>query len=163
VSATQELALLVLSQAAERPTPIQPLLNALLNGSATVLLVAGLWAIHRGRRELHRRLMIAAFVASALFLVGYLTYHFGPQRELGPTPYRGTGFGKVAYFAMLISHLILAVVNLPMVLRTFWLAHRERWAEHRRWAKITFPIWLYVSVTGVAIYLVLYQFQPAGG
>lgn len=137
-----------------------PTLNATLNGLAAVLLVAGLVAIKTGRREAHKRLMGAAFVVSALFLGCYLYYHFAVARGLH-TRFNGEGWTRGAYYALLLSHTILAVINLPMVLRTFWLAHRERWDAHRRWAKFTFPVWLYVSVTGVAVYLALYQFNPA--
>ena len=110
--------------------------------------------------KLHQRLMVAAFLVSAVFLASYLTYHLGPQKELGPTKFNGSGFWRTAYYGMLISHVLLAVVNLPMVLRTFWLAHRERYDDHRRLARLTFPIWLYVSVTGVLVYLALYPFNP---
>lgn len=141
-------------------TPVQPLVNALLNGTASVLLVAGLLAIRRGRRGLHAGLMRAATVVSAAFLASYLHYHFGTQKELGPTPFRGTGAWRVAYFVLLATHVVLAIVNLPMVLRVLWLAHRERWDAHKRLARITFPIWLYVSVTGVLVYLALYVWNP---
>jgi uncharacterized membrane protein YozB (DUF420 family) len=138
-----------------------PAFNALMNGVATVLLVAGYVAIRRGRRVGHGRLMRSAFVASAVFLAGYLTYHFAVVPELGHTEYHGEGALRAAYYAMLLSHILLAVVNLPMVLRTLWLAHREDWPRHRRWARWTFPIWLYVSVTGVLVYVVLYHLNPA--
>jgi uncharacterized membrane protein YozB (DUF420 family) len=137
-----------------------PAVNACLNATATVLLVLGLVAIKSGRRERHARFMKAAAATSALFLACYLYYHFAIARG-EPTRYHGTGWRRTAYLALLISHTVLAVVNLPMVLRTLWLAHKERWDEHKRWAKPTFPIWLYVSVTGVLVYLVLYQFNPA--
>jgi uncharacterized membrane protein YozB (DUF420 family) len=104
-------------------------------------------------------MMKAAFVASALFLACYLYYHLAVARGQ-PTGFNGEGWRRVAYLVLLITHTVLAMVNLPMVLRTFWLAHKERWEEHKRWAKITFPIWLYVSVTGVAVYVVLYHFNP---
>lgn len=133
-----------------------PLLNACLNGTAAVLLVAGLVTIKAGRRDLHERLMKAAFVVSAAFLASYLYYHFVVQAGRGATPFRHTGFVRTAYLTLLLTHIVLAMVNLPMVLRVLWLAHEERWAEHRRLAKITFPIWLYVSVTGVLVYLALY-------
>ena len=136
-----------------------PAVNACLNGLATVLLVAGLVAIKRGRRSLHARLMVAAFVASCLFLAGYLTYHFGVQAEVGPTRFEREGWLRGAYHGMLISHVLLAVVNLPMVLRTLWLASRGDFERHRAWARWTFPIWLYVSVTGVLVYLALYHLQ----
>jgi uncharacterized membrane protein YozB (DUF420 family) len=135
----------------------QPTLNAALNSLATLLLVSGLIAIRRGNRRGHERFMIAALCASAAFLASYLHYHFTVEE---PTRFRGAGAARTAYFALLVSHTVLAVVNLPMVLRTFHLARRERWTDHRRWAKWTFPIWLYVSVTGVTVYLVLYHFNP---
>ena len=137
-----------------------PAFNAVMNGAATVLLLAGYVAIRGGKRVGHARLMRSAFVASAIFLAGYLTYHFAVVPELGHTPFNGTGVLRTAYYAMLISHILLAVVNLPMVLRTLWLAHREDWERHRRWARWTFPIWLYVSVTGVLVYVVLYHLNP---
>lgn len=143
------------------PASQLPLLNAWLNGSAALLLLAGLVAIKQGRRELHAVLMRAAFVVSAAFLASYLWYHFGTQKEFGPTKFHGTGLWKGLYLAMLASHVLLAVVNLPMVLRTFWLAHKERWDAHRRLAKPTFAVWLYVSVTGVLVYLALYRWNPA--
>jgi uncharacterized membrane protein YozB (DUF420 family) len=136
-----------------------PAVNAGLNGIAAALLIGGLIAIKSGHRERHERFMKAAFVASALFLACYLYYHLAVARGQ-PTRFHGQGLGRSAYFSLLISHTVLAVLNLPMVLRTFWLAHRERWEEHNRWAKLSFPIWLYVSVTGVAVYAVLYHFNP---
>jgi putative membrane protein len=136
-----------------------PAVNASLNGLAAVLLVAGLIAIKSGARKGHERLMLTALVVSAAFLGCYLYYHFAVARGIH-TRFNGTGWTKPTYYALLLSHTILAVVNLPMVLRTFWLAHEQRWDAHRRWAKWTFPIWLYVSVTGVAVYLVLYHFNP---
>ena len=138
-----------------------PAFDAAMNGCATVLLIAGLAAIRRGRRELHARLMTAAFVASAVFLAGYLTYHFGVQSELGPTRFHGTGAARAAYLALLVTHVVGAVVNLPMVLATLRLAHRERFDAHKRLARWTFPLWLYVSVTGVVVYVVLYHLNPA--
>jgi uncharacterized membrane protein YozB (DUF420 family) len=137
-----------------------PAVNASLNATAAVLLVLGLAAIRSGRRERHAHLMKAAAVTSALFLACYLYYHLAIAKG-EPTRYHGTGFRRAAYLALLLSHTVLAVVNLPMVLRTLWLAHRERWELHKRWAKATFPIWLYVSVTGVLVYFVLYRFNPA--
>jgi putative membrane protein len=133
-----------------------PLQNAILNGTSTVLLLAGLTAIKSGRRVLHERLMLTATVTSALFLAGYLYYHFVVQPVLGPTPFRREGAIKTAYLVMLVSHVLLAIVNVPLVLRVLWLAHRERWNEHKKLAKVTFPVWLYVSVTGVLVYLALY-------
>ncbi|MEZ6014298.1 MAG: DUF420 domain-containing protein [Planctomycetota bacterium] len=144
-----------------RPYSPLPLVNACLNGTAFVLLVLGLIAIKRGRREAHEHLMKLAFLASAAFLVSYLYYHGVVQRQNGPMKFNGVGAARTAYFVLLITHVVLAVVNLPMVLRTFWLAHRRRWDAHKRMAKLTLPIWLYVSITGVIVYLVLYPFNPA--
>jgi uncharacterized membrane protein YozB (DUF420 family) len=105
--------------------------------------------------------MRAAFAARAAFLASYLYYHFVVQPAAGgPTPYHGTGWRRPAYLLLLASHVVLAAVNLPMVLRTLWLAHRRRWDDHRRWARRTYPIWLYVSVTGVLVYVVLYHWNP---
>ena len=137
-----------------------PAVNATLNGIAAVLLVWGRVAIHRGRREQHARLMRAAFLVSAAFLACYLYYHFAVARGQ-PTRFHRTGLARTAYLALLLSHTLLAVVNLPMVLRTLWHAHREDWERHRRLARWTFPIWLYVSVTGVLVYVVLYHLNAA--
>lgn len=132
-----------------------PAVNATLNAIAAVLLVVGYVAIKAGRREFHARVMTAAFLVSAAFLACYLYYHATSE----PTRFQGQGWRRVAYFVLLVSHVILAAINLPMVLRTLYLAKRERWAEHRRFARWTFPIWMYVSVTGVLVYLALYQWN----
>ena len=138
-----------------------PLVNATLNGLALALLVAGLAAILTGRKKLHEAMMKSAFLVSAAFLACYLYYHFAVLPiSGGPTKYNGEGFAKTAYLLMLLSHVVLAVVNLPMVLRVFWLAHKEDWDRHRRLARWTLPIWMYVSLTGVLVYLVLYPFNP---
>lgn len=137
-----------------------PLQNAWLNGTSAVLLIAGMIAIKARRPVLHEWLMKTAFVASCAFLAGYVYYHFVVQRITGPTLFRRTGMIHTAYIAILITHVVLAVVNLPLVLRVLYLAHENRWPEHKRLAKITFPIWLYVSVTGVLVYLALYPFNP---
>jgi uncharacterized membrane protein YozB (DUF420 family) len=136
-----------------------PAVNATLNGASAVLLMAGLLAIKSGQRELHRRLMLSAFAVSTAFLACYLYYHFAIARGQ-PTRFNSTGLAKGAYLALLLSHTLLAVVNLPLVVRTLWLAHRQRWEAHRRLARWTFPIWLYVSVTGVLVYVVLYHLNP---
>ncbi len=137
-----------------------PLLNAYLNGTAFLLLLMGWFAIRTGRREAHERLMKLAFVISALFLASYLTYHLGVQRQQGPTPYNGSGWRQTAYWILLISHVVLAIVNLPMGLRVFWLARCQDWERHQRLARKTIPIWLYVSLTGVLVYLMLYPWNP---
>lgn len=138
---------------------ILPLANAILNGSSFVLLVSGLAAIKSGRRELHERFMMGALVVSALFLSSYLYYHLVVISHTGPTTFNRVGWVRPAYYAMLISHVFLAVVNVPLVLRVVYLARKARWESHRKLAKITFPIWLYVSITGVLVYLVLYEWN----
>lgn len=151
------------TQTAKTPSKI-PLINACLNGSAFLLLIAGMLMIKRGNRSAHEHFMKAAFVVSAAFLGFYLYYHFVVLPiSGGPTKFNGAGAAKVAYLVMLLTHVVLAVVNLPMVLRTFWLAHKEDWERHKRMARWTLPIWLYVSVTGVLVYLVLYPFNPPAG
>lgn len=159
VDGTAEIA----AEIAEAPQETSPLpfYEACLNGTATVLLIAGIVAIKGDKRVLHERCMQLAFLASAAFLGIYLYYHFAVQPELGARKYNGEGLAKTAYLVLLITHVIGAIVNLPMVLRTFFLAWKERWDDHKRWAKFTFPLWLYVSVTGVVVYLVLYPFNPA--
>jgi putative membrane protein len=128
-----------------------PGVNAALNATAATLLVLGLVAIRSGRKELHKRLMVSAFAASAVFLVGYVLYHYAH----GDTPYRGEGPIRIVYFTVLISHVLLSIAMLPMILGTFYLAARERFATHKKLARWTLPIWLYVSVTGVVIYFML--------
>lgn len=136
-----------------------PTINACLNATATVLLLSGLVAIKRGERKLHERLMYLALLASSCFLACYLYYHFVIVPVQGETRFNYPGWPRTIYLVMLFSHIVLAVVNLPMVIVTFIQARRENWVVHKRWAKITFPIWLYVSVTGVLIYLCLYVFN----
>lgn len=137
-----------------------PAVNATLNGVAALLLFAGYRAIRGGQRQAHARWMIAAFVVSTAFLGCYLYYHFAVARGQ-PTRFHGQGLARTAYLALLLSHTVLAAVNLPMVLRTLWLAKKERWDAHKRLARWTFPIWMYVSVTGVLVYVVLYHLNPA--
>jgi putative membrane protein len=137
-----------------------PLLNASLNGTAGVLLLAGYAAIRGGRRQGHARLMIAALLVSSAFLASYLTYHFVVVPRTGPTRFHGIGWTRPAYFAMLASHVVLAAAVVPLALRTVFLARSGRFEAHKRWARVTFPIWLYVSVTGVLVYLVLYVWNP---
>ena len=136
-----------------------PAINASLNAVATVLLVVGLVLIKRGRREAHGKVMLGAALVSAFFLAGYLTYHFFVIPELGHTPFRHEGAVKYLYYAMLLSHILLAAVNLPMILVTLWRAYRKDWDRHRRLARWTWPIWFYVSVTGVLVYLCLYHWN----
>ena len=130
-----------------------PTLNALLNSTSALCLCAGYLAIRRGRRELHMRLMIGALAASALFLVSYLTYHWFHRT----TRYPHHDWTRPFYFAILLSHTVLAVVNVPLVVVTVVRAAGQRFDAHRRIARFTLPVWLYVSVTGVAVYLMLYK------
>ncbi|MFZ1864945.1 MAG: DUF420 domain-containing protein [Polyangiales bacterium] len=128
-----------------------PAVNAALNATAASLLLLGLAAIRSGRRDVHKRLMVSAFAASAVFLVGYVVYHYAH----GDTPYQGVGAIRTVYFTILISHVLLSIVMLPMILTTLYLAARRRFSVHKRLARWTLPIWLYVSVTGVVIYFML--------
>lgn len=137
-----------------------PAVNATLNALATVLLCVGLVLIKRGRRQAHARVMVAATVVSAAFMAGYLYYHFVVLPDLGHTPYNGTGPVRTAYYAMLISHVVLAAVNVPLVVMTLWRAARGDLERHRRIARWCWPIWFYVSLTGVLVYVVLYHLNP---
>lgn len=130
-----------------------PTLNALLNALAAILLTGGLVQIKRGNIAAHRRFMIAAFGMSGLFLVSYVIYH----AQVGSVPYPGTGVWRVIYFAILIPHVILAAAVLPLALVTLRRGLARHDAAHRRIARITLPIWLFVSVTGVIVYVMLYQ------
>ncbi|MHC4953341.1 MAG: DUF420 domain-containing protein [Planctomycetota bacterium] len=130
-----------------------PAINASLNAVSGILLVAGYLAIRGGHRERHAKLMVGAFAMSMAFLVSYVIYHATSLH----TPYERHDWTRPVYFAILISHVILAAVNLPMVLRTLWLAKKQDFERHKRWARWTFPIWLYVSLTGVLVYFMLYQ------
>lgn len=136
-----------------------PALNAGLNAVATVLLTAGFFLIRAGRREAHRRCMTAALGVSVVFLVTYVLHKYLVQGV--HTPFGGTGAIRAVYFTMLFTHIVLAIVIVPLVLRTFLHAVRGNFDRHRAWAKWTFPLWYYVSVTGVLIYLFLYQWWPA--
>ena len=135
-----------------------PALNACLNGVAAALLLAGFVAIRTGRRGLHIRCMLGATGVSALFLISYLTYH----ATHGSTRFQGQGPVRTLYFAILLTHTVLAAVNVPLVLVTLYRAGRGRWEAHRRLARVTWPVWMYVSVTGVAIYLLLYHGPGSG-
>lgn len=130
-----------------------PALNAALNATAAVLLTLGYVFIRRGDRTRHKAAMLSAFAASTLFLISYVVYH----ANVGSIPYQGQGALRVVYFAILITHIILAAAILPLSLVTLSFALRSRFDRHRRIARWTLPIWLYVSVTGVVIYLMLYQ------
>lgn len=134
-----------------------PGVNATLNATCAILLLAGYLCIRRRNVATHAACMGAAFVVSILFLISYLTYHF----LHGSTRFQGTGWIRPVYFAILISHTMLAVAIVPLALRTLFLAVRNRLVEHTRLARWTLPLWLYVSVTGVVVYLMLYQIDWA--
>src|SRR5262252_9361996 len=129
-------------------------LNATLNGTSAILLTAGYAAIRAGKREAHKRFMISAFVVSCAFLVSYLVYHY----RVGHVAFRGQGIIRPIYFGLLISHTILAAVIVPLILVTLRRAWLERFDRHRLIARWTLPLWFYVCVTGVIVYLMLYQF-----
>lgn len=135
-----------------------PALNAVLNGLATVLMTIGFIAIKSGNRDLHRRMMLSAGVVSAIFLVGYVSHKILVRGV--HTPFGGEGFIRSVYYTMLISHILLAMSIAVLVPRTFWLAIQGNFERHRAWAKWTFPIWYYVSVTGVLVYFFLYRWWP---
>ena len=130
-----------------------PELNATLNATSAVLLTTGWFLIRSRRIEAHRRCMIAAFVTSSLFLISYVVYH----AQAGSKPYPGTGVMRTVYFAILIPHVVLAAAVVPLALVTLGRGLRRDDARHRRLARITLPIWLFVSVTGVVVYLMLYR------
>lgn len=128
-----------------------PAVNACLNATAAVLLASAWVAIRRGNREIHKRLVVAAFACSALFLVGYVAYH----TVHGDTRYPGVGWDKTLYLVILASHVLLSMSVVPLALTCFWLAYRGRFDAHKKVARYAMPIWLYVSVTGVVIYFFL--------
>ena len=130
-----------------------PALNASLNGATAVLLLIGWFLIRSGKREAHRWTMVTAVLVSSVFLACYLWYH----AHHGVTHCRKTGLMRTVYFTILGTHTVLAVAVLPMILRTLYLAANERFEEHKKAARWAFPIWLYVSTTGVAVYWILYR------
>ena len=131
-----------------------PAINATLNSLSAGLLTTGYVLIRRGRVTLHKACMLAAFGTSVLFLTSYLIYH----ANVGSVPFLGEGFIRILYFTILVSHVTLAVAILPLALVTLSYALRARFGRHVALARWTLPIWLYVSVTGVIVYLMLYQF-----
>jgi uncharacterized membrane protein YozB (DUF420 family) len=131
-----------------------PALNATLNGIATVLLVTAYVLIRKGRRDAHKKFMLAAIAVSALFLTSYVTYHYNIG---GPRPFTGQGPIRYVYFAVLFTHVPLAMLVLPFALVTAGRGLRSQFDRHVRIARWTLPIWLYVSVTGVVIYVMLYR------
>jgi uncharacterized membrane protein YozB (DUF420 family) len=130
-----------------------PTVNATLNATSAILLMIGYACIRRRKVAAHRVCMISACVTSTLFLISYLTYHY----HHGSTPFPGQGWIRTVYFTILVSHTILAAAVVPLVLVTLSRALRERFDKHRRIARWTLPVWLYVSVTGVIVYWMLYR------
>jgi putative membrane protein len=130
-----------------------PALNACLNATSALLLLTGYVLIRRGQRAAHKRVMLAALASSALFLTSYLVYH----AQVGSVRFRGQGMVRTVYFTILLTHTVLAVVIVPLVGMTLVPALRGRFDRHRRLARITLPLWAYVSVTGVVIYWMLYR------
>lgn len=138
----------------------QAALNASLNGTSAILLVCGYVAIRRGNKTIHKRFMLSAFTVSVAFLISYVIYHI----RVGHVLFQGQGWIRPVYFALLLSHTILAAVIVPLILITLRRAWIERFDKHRVIARWTLPIWLYVSITGVVIYVLLYHiYTPRAG
>jgi putative membrane protein len=135
----------------------QAALNAALNGTSAVLLTCGYLAIRARKIAVHKAFMIAAFLTSTAFLISYLAYHY----RVGHVAFQGQGWIRPVYFALLLTHTVLAAVIVPMILVTLRRAWLERFDKHRLIARWTLPLWLYVSVTGVIVYLMVYQLYPA--
>ena len=127
-------------------------LNALLNAITTVLLIKGRIRIKRGDQDGHRRIMLMALATSAMFLISYLIYH----AEVGSVPYPHHDWTRPLYFAILIPHVILAAVQIPFIIRLVWLALKGSFDRHRRLARLVWPVWMFVSVSGVVVYVMLY-------
>jgi uncharacterized membrane protein YozB (DUF420 family) len=145
------------------PFSVFPAINATLNGASAILLLTGRRLIAQRKIQQHRAVMISAVITSSLFLACYLTYHALLQiyAHGAITRFQGTGLSRPIYFSILLSHTILAVVTVPLVLITLNRGLHARFDKHRAIARWTFPIWLYVSVTGVVIYFMLYQWFAA--
>src|SRR3954471_19792790 len=142
--------------------PYLPVTNAILNSTSACFLGIGYFFIKRQRIIPHRNCMIAAFVASVLFLISYVTYHWGIHHYLhkGPTIFRNPAWFRPIYLTILITHTFLAVVIVPLVLTSLTLGLKGRFERHKSVSRWTWPLWMYVSVTGVVIYLLLYQIFP---
>lgn len=133
------------------PLGFLPPVYASINGLTAFLLVWAVWAVKNGRQRLHQNLMTGCIGLSALFLLMYIAYHMTSD----PTPYGGTGIWKYIYYAILVSHILLSVVVVPLVLHTYARAYLRKFESHRKLARVTFPIWLYVAVSGVVVYLMI--------
>jgi uncharacterized membrane protein YozB (DUF420 family) len=134
-------------------SPVWPAINAVLNLTSAICLLNGYLAIRRGRKEVHKRWMVAAFSCSVIFLVSYLAYHY----QVGSVKFLREGFIRALYLGILLTHTVLAAVTAPLAIATLGRALGGRFDLHRKIARVTFPIWIYVSITGVVVYLMLYQ------
>lgn len=134
-----------------KPLYFLPPIYASINGLTAILLIAAVLAIKNGNRILHQRLMVACIVLSTLFLLMYVAYHMTSDS----TKYGGEGFQQYLYYFILITHIVLSIAVIPLVLITYSKAYLEDFGDHRRWAKYTFPIWLYVAITGVVVYIMI--------
>ena len=132
--------------------------NSILNGAAAVLLIAGFYCIRRRWVRAHRAFMLSAFTVSIGFFISYVIYHY----YVGDVRFQGHGWIRPIYFTILISHIILATTIVPLALITLWRALRGNFVKHRRIAVWTWPVWIYVSITGVVVYLMCYRMYPPG-
>jgi putative membrane protein len=133
------------------PLSFLPPIYAGINAITALVLVVAVWAIKQGKRVLHERLMTTAIVLSLLFLVMYIAYHMTSD----PTPFGGIGWAKATYYFILISHILLSIAVIPLVLMTYSKTYLRDFEAHKKWARYTFPVWLYVAVTGVVVYLMI--------
>ena len=133
------------------PLSFLPPIYAGINAITALVLVMAVWAIKNGQRKLHERLMTTAIVLSLLFLLMYIAYHMTSD----PTPFGGTGWVKALYYFILISHILLSIAVIPMVLVSYSKTYLKDFEAHKKWARYTFPVWLYVAVTGVIVYLMI--------
>lgn len=135
-----------------------PSINATLNGLSTLLLLAGYFFIKKGEKLAHRNCMVAAFITSSIFLGCYLYYHY----HTGHTTFDNPAWFRPFYLSLLGTHIILAVAIVPLILASFWFAFRGRFETHKKVVRWAWPLWMYVSVTGVAVYVILYHLFPQG-
>jgi putative membrane protein len=142
---------------ARRPASVLPAVNAVLNATSALLLAAGYLAIRRRNVIVHRTCMLAAFGTSFLFLISYVTYHY----RVGSVPFDGHGWIRLVYFPLLVSHIVLAAAIVPLALTTIYRAWGGQFVRHVRIARWALPVWLYVSVTGVVVYWMLYRLGPS--
>jgi len=129
-----------------------PTLNTVLNAISAILLTLGFIQIKKGNIFNHKRLMLSAFGSSTLFLISYLIYHY----QVGSVPYQGQGWSQILYFIILVPHIILAAVMVPFILAMIWLALTGHFDRHKKLARWVWPVWMYVSLSGIAVYLMLY-------